>query len=107
MVRRGLKDRQIDKNKMEELSLEFDKKGGDISTDPWDYTILVEFGRGVRCSLRGVRELTVMGVVRASDTYRVLGARSPRPGAWRPHPYKLETLCDELSASVDRALESF
>jgi hypothetical protein len=43
---KDLKDRRIDKNKMEELSLEFDKKGVDISAFAWDYTILVEFGDG-------------------------------------------------------------
>lgn len=40
------KDREIDKNKMQELSLEFDKKGADIGANPWDYTILVEFDGG-------------------------------------------------------------
>ena len=40
------KDRRIDKNKTEELTLEFDKKGAGISANPWDYTILVEFEGG-------------------------------------------------------------
>lgn len=38
------RDRQIDKNKKEELKIEFG--GEDVSENPWDYTILVSFSNG-------------------------------------------------------------
>lgn len=38
------KDRSIDSGKKEKLELKFDQH--DISANPWDYTILVEFGEG-------------------------------------------------------------